>query len=336
MNENPLTYAQLHTLAGSLRKEVSELFLEYCDLLDFKKPAVHARYLQAVGDLENECSELTEEVRRLKRKITLFLQSLNRGEKPDEARIDEQLELERTGWKNSLKKRIGPAESEKELSKEQKTDLKKKYFSIMRTLHPNLNPDRTDVQEGFMETAQKAFEEMDYDTIQGIFHIVGPIVLAVSESGEKLSENVEEKAFRDLCTARSHLLELRVRTLKRIELEKNSYPLKFEEFLNDEQAVAEYRETLEKQLEFLEAARERCEDRLKKLHVRNAKKWRINDGRNDPLGSPNAVLAPCADGRSAKETVSAGDLSSRNVRRGSLLCGRASERGSLPRSRISS
>ena len=267
MNEDPLTYAQLLTLTESLRKEISELFLEYDELIRFKKPAILAKYLQAVGELENACSERTEEVRWLKRKIALFLQSLNRGEKPDETQIDEQLEMEREGWKDSMKKNTVWSAFEKELSKEQKADLKKKYFTIMRNLHPDLNPDRTDVQERFMEAAQEAFETMDYDVIKGIFHLVRPIIPAVDASGKKLSEDAEEKAFRDLCTTRNQLLETRVRILKRIELEKNSYPLKFEEFLQDELAVTEYRETLEKQRAYLEAAQEKCEDRLEELRA---------------------------------------------------------------------
>ncbi|MBP3693296.1 MAG: hypothetical protein J6J31_02515 [Thermoguttaceae bacterium] len=267
MKEDPLTYAQLQTLAESLRKEVSELFLEYDELIHFKKPAILAKYLQAVGELENACSERTEEVRWLKRKITLFLRSLNRGEKPDEDAIDDQLEKERDGWKDSMKKDTEWFTFQEELSKEQKADLKKKYFSIMRDLHPDLNPDRTDVQERFMEAAQEAFETMDYDVILGIFHLVRPIIPAMDASGKKLSGDAEEKAFRDLCTTRKQLLKTRVRLLKRLEFEKNSYPLKFEAFLQDEDAVAEYRETLEKQLEFLEAAQERCEDRLEELRA---------------------------------------------------------------------
>ncbi len=267
MKEDPLTYAQLQTLAVSLRKEVSELFLEYDELIHFKKPSILAKYLQEVGELENECSEMTEEVRWLKRKITLFLQSLNRGETPDEDEIDEQLEKERSDWNDSIKKESVYLTFQEELSKEQKADLKKKYFSIMRNLHPDLNPDRTDVQERFMEAAQEAFETMDYDVILGIFHLVEPIVPAVDASGKKLSGDAEEKAFRNLCTTRKQLLKTRVRILKRLEFEKNSYPLKFEAFLQDEDAVAEYRETLEKQLKFLEEAEKRCEDRLDELRA---------------------------------------------------------------------
>ena len=118
-----------------------------------------------------------------------------------------------------------------------------------------------------MEAAQEAFETMDYDVILGIFHLVKPIIPAVDASGKKLSEDAEEKAFRDLCATRNQLLETRVRILKRIELEKNSYPLKFEEFLQDELAVTEYRETLEKQRAYLEAAQEKCEDRLEELRA---------------------------------------------------------------------
>lgn len=163
---------------------------------------------------------------------------------------------------------------EEPLSPEKQKDLRKKYFFIMRQLHPDLNPEKTNVQEKLMEYTQAAFESLDYESMQNIFWLVDPTLTKLTsspknskEKDETRTEEESKAALKKLLEASESLQKSRVRLLNRIETLKNLPQIQNEAMLDDPQEVKEYRSVLQKKLDFLTDSYDQCLKRLAELRT---------------------------------------------------------------------
>ncbi|MDX2127412.1 MAG: hypothetical protein SFU91_00065 [Chloroherpetonaceae bacterium] len=175
---------QTHTLTNDLKKCINklketyaELFLTFDNMIQVQKPNLEALYQKEIGQFELEVFFLHCDLKRLQRKKELIQAALNRNEYPNEKQIDKILETEFEEWKVSLRVWAESVESSKkhlnsQMSSEVSKQLTSLYHALAKTLHPDLNPNQTEVHKGLWYSALYAYENRDIDALKTLWDYV--------------------------------------------------------------------------------------------------------------------------------------------------------------------
>ena len=138
-------------------------------------------------------------------------------------------------------------------------ELKKRYRKIVKALHPDMNPNQTEEEKQMFREAVEAYKEGDLDKLREISSII---------DGNEDEEDKSDNKTQDIEKLRRIYEELK-RTVEvvsqEIEAIKNSFPYTAKEFLQDEEAVEERRQELEKELSEYNDAYDELELRLKNM-----------------------------------------------------------------------
>jgi ElaB/YqjD/DUF883 family membrane-anchored ribosome-binding protein len=189
-------HEKLKSAIQKLRTELSMLVTERDDLLYQECKNIEMQYMLAVGFLEYQAFELECAVRRLQRKIELIQAKINRQEAVDLPKIERLLDFEFAEYQEQLQEQVRKMNEAVERSQaqpltgEETRKIKNLYRSIMKTLHPDLNPDLSQEKLELFYRAVEAYERADLDEMTLIAAILADFEpSAVSaESFEKLNE----------------------------------------------------------------------------------------------------------------------------------------------------
>ena len=173
------TFEELKKEISRLRDEVSALILEKEELTNVICPRILSEYYDRFGRLEYAVSATELKYQRLKRLMEITQAILNRGEKINLRTVMEQLsrelgEIERKlrEFAETIENFFGKTEAAKEQSAEltpeekekankQSADEKKLYRDIVKRLHPDMNPKRSEAEERLFQQAVEAYEKHD-------------------------------------------------------------------------------------------------------------------------------------------------------------------------------
>ena len=190
------------------------------------------------------------------------------------AENNEKIEAE---WEESTKRiGIGPAQEnasdqdsddrnekkeDKPKYKSRKDEMKALYRKIVKTLHPDVNPNLTEEEKQLFRDAVEAYNNGDLERLREIAAIIDEKEL---ENGIVDGEEAGVEKLKEIIIG----LKLKVESLnKEIYDIKHSFPYTMKEFLQDEEAVAARRTELEKLLQEyrdeIERLRERMNDMLR-------------------------------------------------------------------------
>ena len=158
-----------------LREEVSRLILVKEELENVICPKILADYQGRFGKLEYAVSEVECEYRRLKRLMEMVQARKNWGEAVNLAGILEDLSLEFARYQEELEKILkrmkqlqaersakskgteGLMEEAAERKKEEAAEAKKIYREMVKRLHPDMNPDRSERETILFQKAVEAY-----------------------------------------------------------------------------------------------------------------------------------------------------------------------------------
>lgn len=243
-----------------LREELVRLLTDLDDLVQAVKPNLLAFYQTKIGLWELRALKAQFEIARLKRKIELVQACLNRGQRPDLAEIEAQLELETLAWQMKLKEaqeRIQTAESwiAHLLPPAEDRELKTLYYALVKKLHPDVNPDLTDGHKRLWLRVQLAFIVGDLTEMRAL------ALLAEKLGGVPPAAASLEKLRADQKILQEQIDEL----LKQIETIESQPPFTLREQLADDAWVATRREEMETQINQLQAQRTGLESHLQQL-----------------------------------------------------------------------
>ncbi|MGV8118821.1 MAG: hypothetical protein AB2L14_03550 [Candidatus Xenobiia bacterium LiM19] len=135
-------------------------------------PDLKARYMLSVGSAEIELVQLRIATTKLKRTIELIQAALNRGEKPDISRIEEQLDAEMVERRMEvLRKKLALKEAQSSMkmcrmSREEAAAFKSLYRSLVMKLHPDVNPGQTAREKGLWLRLQSACTHGDKEDMK--------------------------------------------------------------------------------------------------------------------------------------------------------------------------
>lgn len=234
------------------KAEVSILLLERDELQFITCRNIEMAYMLALGSVEYTVYELHCDILRQKRKIELIQARKNRSEKVIVSEIEEILDEEFTEYKRQLDEQIDKMNQALERSKgevltgDQTRELKKLYRSIVKGLHPDLNPDVTQAEQALFQNAVRAYECGDLDSLRIIARMITDLPETVEYSDE-LTILVKEK---------ERLLQTIEGIKNQIERIKSEYPYTMKELVEDASLVEKKRSELEQNVEKLKEIRQ--------------------------------------------------------------------------------
>ena len=191
-------FVKLKSEVDKLRTELSMLVLERDELLLVECRNIEMAYMLGIGCLEYKAFEIECAIARLKRKAALIQAKKNRQEKVVLSKIEETLDDELAEYQLQLSERLDKMNSAIErsrssvLTQEEMRELKSLYRTVVKALHPDLNPSLSDAKIRLFYNAVKAYESGDLSELKVISAMIGEAVLPDHKS-EGLALLVKEK-----------------------------------------------------------------------------------------------------------------------------------------------
>ena len=225
-------YDEIFRDIEKMRVEISTLINERDDLLFNICKNIEAKYIQSVGALEYKVYKAECLYRQLKRKAQLIQAKKNCQVPIDVSEIDRQLEDEMEEYKQAMGQRLRAINkalswfSGKIVPPKLVEEEKRLYRSIVKALHPDLNPDLTQEQKEMFLRAVEAYKTHDIEALRLIYTVaIDPIT------------EEKDQSFLDLVKKRDKLYEAMLRVKKEIVQIKSRFPYTMKDFVNDETAI---------------------------------------------------------------------------------------------------
>ncbi|MCD7827916.1 MAG: hypothetical protein LUG85_05210 [Clostridiales bacterium] len=255
-------YKELQDEISRLHTELSMLLLERDQLKFVECKNIEMEYMLTLGELEYKALELQCDMLRLKRKSEIIQSKINRMEKISIREIDEMLDKEFQDYKRKLNKQIGKMNDAIKrsngtlLSDEEEKEFKSMYRTIVKALHPDINPNLTDEQIELFRNAVTAYENGDLNTMRIINSMV---------AGSPSNLKTGESSMAALTKERDRLREMLDTIKEQIEKIKSKYPYTLKALLNDSELVAVKKAELEEIIENFRARSEIYKKRIDEL-----------------------------------------------------------------------
>lgn len=191
--------AKLKRKIQKLKNSLEDLVLERDELRFVICKNIKTSYMLEIGNLEYRVYEAYCEYLRLRRKKELIQAKKNRQETIKMEEIENLLDEEFRSYKKKLEEKINEINQALERSKLEKlspnevVEIKKLYRSIVKSLHPDLNPTNSKAEKQLFVNATEAYKKGDLKTLRIISQMLGADVSDEEESSSliKLKKDIE-------------------------------------------------------------------------------------------------------------------------------------------------
>lgn len=238
-------FEKLKNKVEKMRTELSMLLLERDELQFVICKNIETEYMLKLGSIEYKAYESQCTFLRLKRKIELIQAKKNRQEKIIISDIEETLDIEFAEYQKQLDEQIDKMNDALKRSKaeflsdEDNRELKKLYRKIVKSLHPDINPDVSEAQIKLFGNAVTAYKNGDLETLRIIGEMVGNNSLP-EQNKDAMTQLVEEKG-------RLHGLLKSIR--ESIDNIKTEYPYTMKDIVEDTEKTEQKKQELESIIE---------------------------------------------------------------------------------------
>lgn len=235
-------YKALEDKIKRLREELCVLYQELDELRFVICKNIEMEYMLRLGALEYKAYEAQCEYLRAKRRLEMIQAKINRQEKIDIKAIEVILDGEFEQFKKQLEEQIRKMNEaidrsrEEALSAEEAAEIKKLYRSIVKELHPDIDPDSTPERRELFIRAVNAYENGDIETIR---------IIAEMISGAKPVTSGED-TMTTLYKEKERLEKKTEDVREKIEKIKSEYPYNVKNIVENEEMCAQRRSELEK------------------------------------------------------------------------------------------
>lgn len=225
-----------------LKIEFSELFALKNEMLSHEAPLLTSLYLELIGRKLYEVYCLSVELSKLKQRMTLLQAYVNRNQIPEITVVDKKIETQFAEYQKKIEDEAQRLAAAKEylkgsfLSAEETKELKGIYYTIVKRLHPDINPDLTEDQKELFVKAQAAYDLLDINTLRIIL-----ISLDIGKKEDSEEYNLAEKVKK--------LAENVSVLTNQIDALNREFPYVLREKLSDEAWIKAEQEDADKQLE---------------------------------------------------------------------------------------
>ena len=238
-------YTSLLKEAEQLRTVLSSIIPERDNLILIECKNLFVKYYTTIGVYEYKVFEKYCAIQRIKRKIELIQMYLNRDEAVYIPAVEAQLDKEYAEYAQKLDDFLNDINTADDLSKcgylspEETAELKKLYRSIVKRLHPDLNPNVTEQQLELLRKAVEAYENGYLEGLRTIDFLIDSVdTLDLSESSiDRLKEQIHR------CKEQIDRIETEMQKAK------SSFPYNKKDILEDDVKINDEIESLKKTLE---------------------------------------------------------------------------------------
>jgi len=158
-------WTELVALRGALRSQIAACLADLHALED-SRPVVLGEYSAAFGERLLTLSSLEIDTARLKREIELVQAALNASQEVDYDEVDQTLQREFAEWQDRLTAQAEEMTRHRGvldnlLDPAKATDMRRLYRTLVRRLHPDLNPEQAPARRELWHRTLKANEQRD-------------------------------------------------------------------------------------------------------------------------------------------------------------------------------
>ncbi len=248
LGSNP-EYQKLLKERDFLSGQLGDLSAERENCLHSEGPNIQSLYYEKAGHLEVACLKAELECARIKREIELITSAVNSGSAWDYEKITSQLDQEFQEWQQRVAGQVRALEEAKErlshlMKPEESEKLQKLYRSLVKQLHPDVQPTRHPRLRPLWDRLQRAYQNSDIEEME----LIG--LLIKDEQTVEPPSSVEElhKEIESLKTKCKSLVD----ALFKI---RETFPFTLADLLSDPVGLAEKQKALEEKLRPLEERR---------------------------------------------------------------------------------
>lgn len=241
---------------ASLVKEYTDLIEYYRGMIDHEGPHLSALYMHHFGQLLYEQLKRTLAVDALRMRRSLLQAYVNRDQAPDLEEINSQMEARQREYDELLAKRMSDIKEAKRylstpgLTVKETNELRALYKTLVKRLHPDLNPQYSEAEKKLFLATVKAYQQSDLAQMRVLMDLLNK------------DDLMQKKLQWDADTLESEIDKLRKRMIaldeKRILLE-SGFPFIHRALLHDAERIKVKKETIEQAISELKAE----EDKLK-------------------------------------------------------------------------
>lgn len=238
-------YEKLKEKVERLRTELSMLLLERDELQLVICRNIETAYMLELGSLEYKAYEAQCTFLRLKRKLELIQAKINRQEKVIISKIEDTLDQEFAEYKEKLDEQINKMNEAIEHSKgrvltdEENKELKKTYRKIVKSLHPDLNPNITEGQKQLFENAVEAYKNGNLEMLK----IIGEMVTEPTVPEKSVDAMTMLKENADNLEKMISVIQQNITDIK------SKYPYTMKDIVENKEKTKERRKEIESILE---------------------------------------------------------------------------------------
>ena len=177
-------------------QELTGLLCRHDHMILQEAPALEAKYLKAVGDLQRDVYEQFVETARLKRSIQLAQIYINHGKEIDQNEIVKTLKKEFRDYEKKLSDMAEELDLAKRLEctvmdPEEEKRFKKLYLNLAKRLHPDLHPQQGDKEKALWLQVAQAYHAGDIEKLESLAAILTDAPGAEDVPAGKLSDAIE-------------------------------------------------------------------------------------------------------------------------------------------------
>jgi len=254
-----------------LNNEIKELKDSLCNLLSERDELtfvqcknIEAKYMVELGSLEIALYKIQCKVLRVKRKLSLIQQKINRKEEVRDKDIETLLDEEFEQYQKELDEKLHKLNSAISysnaecLSVEDTKELKMIYHKVVKSLHPDLHPELTSEEIELFFRAVAAYDAGDIETMRIIEK-----TLTDDEEFEPSKDTIKE-----MMAERDSLFQMVQKVKDQIDEIKTSFPYNAIELLEDKEKIAEkrleYEQAIDQHTEIYKTYKEKIETMMGK------------------------------------------------------------------------
>lgn len=262
---------------SQLKKSLEECVIERDELCFVVCENIKTAYMLEIGSLEYRNYKLYCDYLRLHWKKELIQAKKNRQETVIMESIEAFLDEEFISYQKRLDEKMRDINDALErskmeaLSEEETVEFKKLYRSIVKSLHPDLNPDSSEGEKQLFLYATAAYRQGDLVTLQLIFQIIGDE--DSDEYSGKLSKAKVPSSFDALQSEKIRIQHLIDQVQMEIDTIKTTAPYIWKIYFEDENKKAEKIDELERERksfqQAIRAQEEQINNLLKNLERKN-------------------------------------------------------------------
>jgi hypothetical protein len=235
-------YKTLTLKLDLLKKEFSELYSLKNEMLTHRERFLTALYLDMIGSKQYQKYCITVEIAMIKQRIEMIQSFLNRNEQPNLKAIEREINKRFAEYQKKIEEeaqRIADADAYLKTSylpEDEVKKLKEVYRVIVKKLHPDINPNTTELQKDILVKAQSAYDLCD-------LHTLNQILITLNIGNNATDKHNVEPIILEKFVAQ---LEVNVSKLKKqVEELQNRFPFIYESRLTDNEWIKNEQRDLE-------------------------------------------------------------------------------------------